>query len=179
VQVTAAEALWHGSFKTTPARVVLVRDPGSAKRYDLGLFTLDDSTDATATAERYSWRWPIEPSNATGKQILGVGDACNRAEKAVERTVPASPTPIKRPGFLDLRHEGAVDVGGVAVAFLLPSDRLGALAATYPVHRATAASVASYGDLVPQAAQSLQKAASGSAAHSMANPLPIHGRQPS
>ncbi len=24
----------------------------------------------------------------TGKQILGVGDACNRAEKAVERTVP-------------------------------------------------------------------------------------------
>ena len=30
----------------------------------------------------------IEPSNATGKQILGVGDACNRTEKAVERTVP-------------------------------------------------------------------------------------------
>ena len=88
VQVTAAEALWHGSFKTAPGRVVLVRDPDSAKRYDLGLFTLDTSTDATAIAERYSWRWPIEPSNATGKQILGVGDACNRAEKAVERTVP-------------------------------------------------------------------------------------------
>jgi len=27
-------------------------------------------------------------SNAAGKQILGAGDACNRAEKAVERTVP-------------------------------------------------------------------------------------------
>ncbi len=38
--------------------------------------------------ERYSWRWPIEPSNAAGKQILGVGQACNRLEAAVERTVP-------------------------------------------------------------------------------------------
>ena len=31
---------------------------------------------------------PIEPSNAAGKQLMGVGDACNRAENAVERTVP-------------------------------------------------------------------------------------------
>ncbi|MDR3659642.1 MAG: transposase [Mycobacterium sp.] len=88
VQVTAVGALWHGSFKTAPGRVVLVRDPGSGKAYDLGLFTLDTGADPAAIAERYSWRWPIEPSNATGKQILGVGDACNRVEKAVERTVP-------------------------------------------------------------------------------------------
>ena len=88
VQVAAAGALWHGSFKTAPGRVVLVRDPGSGKDYDLGLFTLDTEADPAAIAERYSWRWPIEPSNATGKQILGVGDACNRVEKAVERTVP-------------------------------------------------------------------------------------------
>ncbi len=88
VQVTAAEALWHGSFKTAPGRVVLIRDPGSGKPYDLGLFTLDTEADPAVIAGRYSWRWPIEPSNATGKQILGVGDACNRAEKAVERTVP-------------------------------------------------------------------------------------------
>ncbi len=32
--------------------------------------------------------WAIEPSNAAGKQFLGVGDACNRTQKAVERTVP-------------------------------------------------------------------------------------------
>jgi len=88
VQIAAAGALWHGSFKTAPGRVVLVRDPGSGKAYDLGLFTLDTEADPAAIAERYSWRWPIEPSNATGKQILGVGDACNRVEKAVERTVP-------------------------------------------------------------------------------------------
>ena len=88
VQIAAADALWYGSFKSAPGRVVLVRDPGSGKPYDLGLFTLDPAADAAAVIERYSWRWPIEPSNATGKQILGVGDACNRVEKAVERTVP-------------------------------------------------------------------------------------------
>jgi hypothetical protein len=88
VQMADAEALWHGSFGTAPGRVVLVKDPGSAKPYDLGLFTLDTAASPAAIAERYSWRWPIEPSNATGKQLLGVGDACNRVEKAVERTVP-------------------------------------------------------------------------------------------
>ena len=38
--------------------------------------------------ERYSWRWPIEPSDATGKQVTGAGDAGNRTANAVERTVP-------------------------------------------------------------------------------------------
>ncbi len=88
MQIASCEALWHGSFKTAPGRVVLARAPGSGKAYDLGLFTLDTSADAAVIAERYSWRWPIEPSNAAGKQLLGAGDARNRVEKAVERTVP-------------------------------------------------------------------------------------------
>jgi hypothetical protein len=88
VQIAAVEGLWHGSFKAAPGRIVLVRDAGSPKPYDLGLFTLDTEADPAVTAERYSWRWPIEPSNAAGKQILGIGDACNRTQKAVERTVP-------------------------------------------------------------------------------------------
>jgi hypothetical protein len=88
VQAAAVDALWYGSFKDTPARVVLVKDPDSAKPYELALFTLDTAATTTAIIERYSWRWPIEPSNAAGKQIMGVGDACNRTEHAVERTVP-------------------------------------------------------------------------------------------
>ena len=88
VQIAACQALWYGSFKTAPGRLVLVRAPGSGKPYDLGLFTLDTAASPAAVAERYSWRWPIEPSNATGKQLLGAGDACNRVDKAVERTVP-------------------------------------------------------------------------------------------
>ena len=67
---------------------MLVRDPGSDKPYDLALFTPGLAATAAAVTERYSWRWPIEPSNATGKQILGVGEAYNRLEAAVERTVP-------------------------------------------------------------------------------------------
>jgi DDE superfamily endonuclease len=81
-------ALWHGSFKDTPGQLVLVRAPDSRQPYDLALFTLDLAATPAAVIERYSWRWPIEPSNATGKQILGVGQACNRLEAAVERTVP-------------------------------------------------------------------------------------------
>ena len=83
VQIASCQALWHGSFKTAPGQLVLVRDPGSRKPYDLGLFTLDTTASPAAIAERYSWRWPIEPSNATGKQLIGAGDACNRVQKAL------------------------------------------------------------------------------------------------
>lgn len=88
LQAALTGAPWHGSFKDAPGQLVLVRDPGSGQPYDLALFTLDLAATAAAVIERYSWRWPIEPSNATGKQILGVGEACNRLEAAVERTVP-------------------------------------------------------------------------------------------
>ncbi|WP_347352769.1 hypothetical protein [Intrasporangium sp.] len=37
---------------------------------------------------RYADRWSLETSNATGKQVLGVGQARNRVARAVERTVP-------------------------------------------------------------------------------------------
>jgi hypothetical protein len=88
VQIASCPALWYGCFKSAAGQLVLVRDPDSRKPYDLGLFSLDTAAAPAAIAERYSWRWPIEPSNATGKQLLGAGDACNRTQKAVERTVP-------------------------------------------------------------------------------------------
>ena len=88
VQAAAVQALWHGSFKDAPGLVVLVRDPDSGKPYDLGLFTLDTAAAPAAIVERYSWRRAIEPSSATGKQITGAGDACNRTGKAAERAVP-------------------------------------------------------------------------------------------
>jgi hypothetical protein len=88
VHAAVGEVLRHGSFKTAPGCLVLVKAPGSAKPYDLAIFTLDTGATPEAIIERYSWRWPIEPSNAAGKQIMGVGDACNRVAAAVERTVP-------------------------------------------------------------------------------------------
>ena len=87
-QVASCPALWHGSFKDAPGRLVLMREPSSKKPYDLGIFTLDTALTPVQAIERYSWRWPIGPSNATGKQVPGAGDACNRTGKAVERTVP-------------------------------------------------------------------------------------------
>jgi hypothetical protein len=88
VQAAAFPALWHGSFKSAPGQLILMREPDSGKPYDLGIFTLDTALDPEAAIERYSWRWPIEPSNAAGKQVTGAGDACNRTARAVERTVP-------------------------------------------------------------------------------------------
>lgn len=88
VQVASCDALWYGCFKSAAGQLVLVRDPASRKPYDLGLFSLDTGASPAAIAERYSWRWPIEPSNAAAKQLLGVGEACNRTARAVERTVP-------------------------------------------------------------------------------------------
>jgi hypothetical protein len=87
-QLASCPALWHGSFKSAPGQLILMREPDSEKPYDLGIFTLDTTLTPAQAIERYSWRWPIEPSNAAGKQVLGVGDACNRTLKAVERTVP-------------------------------------------------------------------------------------------
>jgi hypothetical protein len=87
-QIASCDALWYGCFRSAPGQLVLVREPGSRKPYDLGLFSLDTAADPAGIAERYSWRWAIEPSNATGKQLTGAGDACNRTQEAVERTVP-------------------------------------------------------------------------------------------
>jgi hypothetical protein len=88
VQAAAWPGLWHGSFGNAPGQLILMREPDSKKPYDLGIFTLDTRLSPAAAIERYSWRWPIEPSNAAGKQVTGAGGACNRTTRAVERAVP-------------------------------------------------------------------------------------------
>jgi hypothetical protein len=88
VDLAVIEAIWYGPFANTPGHVVLVRDVDSTKAYDLALFTTDTTASGEQVVERYAVRWSIEPSNATGKQQMGVGQARNRLPKAVERTVP-------------------------------------------------------------------------------------------
>ena len=88
IQVAEAGCTWYGSFGNIPGRCVLVREPASAKPYDLALFTIDTARGATEAVERYATRWPIEPSNAAGKQQTGAGQARSRLPKAAERTVP-------------------------------------------------------------------------------------------
>jgi hypothetical protein len=86
--LAVVNGLWYGAFRTRPVRLVLIRDPGSTKPYDLALVTTDLATPLDAIVARYSWRWGIEVLFAQLKQILGVGQARNRVQRAVERTVP-------------------------------------------------------------------------------------------
>jgi hypothetical protein len=86
VEAATVEALWYGAFGNTPGRVVLVREPGDQKV--LAIFTTDTNTDNAAIIARYADRWPIETAIAAGKQTLGIGQARNRLQHAVERTLP-------------------------------------------------------------------------------------------
>jgi hypothetical protein len=90
VQIIERVCLWYGCWRTDTVRVILLRDTRRTTPtggYDIALVT----TDLTATAEqiitRYAARWAIETMFFDVKNILGVGQARNRVQKAVERTV--------------------------------------------------------------------------------------------
>ena len=88
VEITVIDAIWYGAFGNTEGRTVLVREPGSEKV--LAIFTTDTTSDTETVVARYADRWPIEVAIAGGKQLLGIGQARNRLQRAVERTVPLS-----------------------------------------------------------------------------------------
>lgn len=88
VRLTEVGAIWYGAFGNTAGRLILVTDPDSTNAYDLALFTTDLHSPPAVIVARYASRWTIEPAIATGKQLLGVGQARNRLRRAVERTVP-------------------------------------------------------------------------------------------
>ena len=56
----------------------------------LAVFTTDTDSCTDAFVERYAHRWPIETAIASGEQLLGIGQARNRLQRAMERTVPLS-----------------------------------------------------------------------------------------
>jgi len=88
VQVSVVTCLWYGSFHTRTLRLVLVRDPGSAKAYDLALVTTDPNATAATLIARYGARWSIEVAFEDARLIFGVGQARNRTPRAVQRAVP-------------------------------------------------------------------------------------------
>ena len=88
VEITVIDAIWYGAFGNTEGRTVLVREPGRDKV--MAIFTTDTTSDTETVVARYADRWPIEVAIAGGKQLLGIGQARNRLQRAVERTVPLS-----------------------------------------------------------------------------------------
>jgi hypothetical protein len=83
-----AGCIWYGSFGNPPrpvragpgSRLSQTLRPGNVHRRR----RLQRHQGGRAVRDR----WSIEPSNATSKQQMGVGQARNRLPKAVERTVP-------------------------------------------------------------------------------------------
>jgi hypothetical protein len=88
MQIAVIDCLWWGSLHRTPVRLVLAREPTSKKLYDIALITTDLAVSGTDLVAGYSWRWSIEQTIRDCKLLLGVGDARNRLQAAVERTVP-------------------------------------------------------------------------------------------
>jgi hypothetical protein len=88
IEATTVDGLWYSVLKARPVRVVIVRDPGNADRPLLAVLSTDPELDAADILSRYADRWAIEVAFQQAKSQLGVGQARNRVERAVERTVP-------------------------------------------------------------------------------------------
>jgi DDE superfamily endonuclease len=88
VRTATVGCLWYSVFGPQPVTVVLVREDGSSRPYDLALITTNIPATAAQVVERYAARWSVEVAIEDAKQLIGVGEAHNRTARAVERAVP-------------------------------------------------------------------------------------------
>jgi len=79
--------LWYKPFHTRPVKVILIRNPGTTDGFDVALASTDTDAAAAQLIARYDTRWTIETCHQEAK-AHGVGQARNRVQNAVERTVP-------------------------------------------------------------------------------------------
>lgn len=88
IEITEAACLWYGAFHARHGRLIAAREVRGGKLMHLMLFTTDLESTAEQIISRYAGRWSVEVAIATAKGPMGVGDARNRVQHAVERTVP-------------------------------------------------------------------------------------------
>lgn len=67
--------------------MILIRNPSQEEGLDIALASTDSNAASAALIARYDSRWTIETCHQEAK-AHGVGEARNRVQKAVERTVP-------------------------------------------------------------------------------------------
>jgi hypothetical protein len=79
--------LWYKPFHTRLVKVILIRNPGRTEGFDVALASTDTTATAAQLLARYDSRWTIETCHQEAK-AHGVGQARNRVQRAVERTVP-------------------------------------------------------------------------------------------
>lgn len=87
IEIAHRRVLWPTPFGPRVCRLVLVREVGH-DGFDIALITTDIEAPPTEIIERYATRWSIEVVFEEAKQIMGTGDARNRTEQAVRRTIP-------------------------------------------------------------------------------------------
>ena len=82
--------LWYSVLGPRPVQVVIVREiaDGDGDGYRIALISTDLEASPAQIVARYADRWSIEVAFQDAKHTFGVGEARNRVERAVERTVP-------------------------------------------------------------------------------------------
>jgi transposase len=85
--VASMTCLWYGPFHTRAVTIMLIRKPGRSEGFDVALASTDVDATAAELIARYDSRWTIETAHQEAK-AHGVGEARNRVQRAVERTVP-------------------------------------------------------------------------------------------
>ncbi|MGP0053796.1 MAG: transposase [Solirubrobacteraceae bacterium] len=87
VHVHELICLWYTPFYTRPVKVILIRNPATSDAFDVAIASTDAEVPTGDLLSRYDSRWTIETCNQEAK-AHGVGQARNRVQRAVERTVP-------------------------------------------------------------------------------------------
>ncbi|MHB1502306.1 MAG: transposase [Candidatus Dormibacteria bacterium] len=87
VELAHRRCFWYTPFGPQVVQLVMVRELDHTG-YAVALISTDLWATAPEIVERYASRWSIEVAFEEAKQITGVGEARNRTEKAVRRTVP-------------------------------------------------------------------------------------------
>jgi hypothetical protein len=85
--IHAFVCLWYAPFHTRAVKVILIRNPGREEGFDVALASTDTDAATAQLIARYDSRWTIETCHQEAK-AHGVGEARNRVQKAVQRTVP-------------------------------------------------------------------------------------------
>jgi hypothetical protein len=88
IEFVAFDCIWYRVLGPRPVRLVIARDRDQPDTPPLALLLTDRSLSPEQIIALYAERWAIEVAFAEAKGQLGVGQARNRVQPAVERTVP-------------------------------------------------------------------------------------------
>ena len=87
-EIHSFDGVWFKVLNDQAVRVVILRHPQREDRPILAVLCTNHSLTPAEIVSRYADRWAIETAFAEAKGQLGVGEARNRVQPAVERTVP-------------------------------------------------------------------------------------------